>query len=109
MFLDKNFIGQKFKQYRKTAKLSQEETAEKAEIAEKHYGRLERGLCVPTLETFFKLINILNIPLSEFGYDYKKTENKTTNEIIKEIYLSEQEENQAYLEIIKSIKKLRGR
>ena len=61
MFLDKKFIGQKLKEYRKKASLSQEQVAEKTGLAEKHYGRLERGACMPTLETFFKLIEFLNI------------------------------------------------
>ena len=38
MFLDKKFIGQKLKEYRKKASLSQEQIAEKTGLAEKHYG-----------------------------------------------------------------------
>ncbi len=33
------FIGQKLKEYRKKASLSQEQIAEKTGLAEKHYGR----------------------------------------------------------------------
>lgn len=56
MFTDKVFIGKKIREYRKKLKLSQEYVAEKANISEKHYGRLERGSCTPTLENFFSII-----------------------------------------------------
>ena len=107
MFLDKKFIGQKFKEYRKKKGLSQEQLAEKAELALKHYGRLERGTCIPTLETFFKLVEILNIPITEFGIAIDKVENTNRNELIKEIYLSNEKEIKLYLNIIRSIKELK--
>ena len=107
MFLDKKFIGQKLKEYRKKASLSQEQIAEKTGLAEKHYGRLERGACMPTLETFFNLIGALNIPLSEFGVDSKDIGNKSRDELIREIYLSNTKEIDAYLNIIKTVKGLK--
>ena len=109
MFLDKKFIGQKFKEYRKKKGLSQEQLAEKAELALKHYGRLERGTCIPTLETFFKLVEVLNIPITEFGIDIEKVENTNTNrnELLKEIYLSNEKEIKVYLNLIRSIKELK--
>ena len=101
------FIGPIFKEYRKKAKISQEKLAEKVDLAVQHYGRLERGTCIPTLLTFFKIIETLNIPLSEFGVIVSDSENKLRKELIKEIYLSTPKELQAYLNIIKSIKNLK--
>ena len=80
-----HFLGKKFKEYRKKANLTQEELSEKIEIAEKHYGKLERGVFMPSLETFFKLIDTLKIPLSEFGIQIEKIENTNRDRIIKEI------------------------
>ena len=105
LFLDKNFLGKKFKEYRKKSGLTQEMLSEKIEISEKHYGQLERGSFSPSLETFFKLIEVLNIPLSEFGIKTNNIENKTRNELIKEIYTLNEQDIKLYLEIIKSIKK----
>ncbi len=87
MFFDKKFIGQKFKEYRKKLHYNQEKVAEKTGIAEKHYGRLERGTCMPTLETFFKIIDVLKIPLSEFGKISNLAEDDNRNNLIREIYL----------------------
>lgn len=105
MFYDKEFLGKKFKEYRKKANLTQEELSEKIEIAEKHYGKLERGVFMPSLETFFKLIDTLKIPLSEFGAEMEKTENTNRDKIIKEIYSSDNEELELYLNLIESVKK----
>ena len=107
MFLDKIFIGQKFKEYRKKSGLSQEKLAEKAELALKHYGRIERGTCIPTLLTFFKLVEILEIPLSEFGANYKEKNNKNKEELLKEIHSSNDKEIEVYLDVIKDIKRLK--
>jgi len=109
MSFDKELIGQKFKKYRKLAKLSQEQLAEKVDLAEKHYGRLERGLSLPALDTFFKITKVLNIPLSEFGFYIIETENNLRNQLLKTIFSSDDNELEAYLDIIKSIKKLRGK
>lgn len=107
MFLEKEFIGQKLKEYRGKLNISQEKLAEQVGITLKHYGRLERGTSVPALLTFFKLISALNIPLSEFGINTQKDDNENRNELIKEIYLSTTKEINAFLSIMKIVKSLK--
>ena len=111
LFLDKEFLGKKFKEYRKKVKLTQEDVSEKVDISEKHYGQLERGSFNPSLETFFKLVETLNIPLSEFGIKNKEcgNKNKVRDELIKEIYSSSDSEIELYMEFVKSIKKYKER
>ena len=104
IYCDKEFIGKKLKEYRKKAKLTQEELSERIEIAEKHYGKLERGVFNPSLETFFKLVEILNIPLDEFGLNNKIADNELRDNIIKEIYSSTNEEIELYLKLIQDVK-----
>lgn len=104
MFYDKEYLGKKFKEYRKKANLTQEELAEKIEIAEKHYGKLERGIFMPSLETFFKLIETLKIPISEFGMPINEIKNTNRDRLLKEIYSSDNEALELYLNIIESIK-----
>ena len=60
---------------------------------------------MPSLETFFKLIDTLKIPLSEFGAEMEETENTNRDKIIKEIYSSDNEELELYLNLIESVKK----
>ncbi len=105
MFYDKEFLGKKFKEYRKKANLTQEELSEKIGIAEKHYGKLERGVFMPSLETFFKLTDTLKIPLSEFGTQTSRIENTNRDRLLREIYSSSDNELELYLNIIDSIKK----
>ena len=106
IFYDKEFLGKKFKEYRKLAKMTQEELSEKVGIAEKHYGKLERGEFMPSLETFFKLVEVLEIPINEFGFkiDNSKNENTNREKLLKEIYSSNNAEIEFYLDFVKSLK-----
>lgn len=106
LFSDKAYIGKKLKEYRKKASLTQEETASLVNLDEKHYGKLERGIFSPGLETFFKLVKVLNIPLSEFAFDVEENENMIRKEILKEVFLANDRELAAYLNIIKTIRGL---
>ena len=108
VYCSKDFIGKKFKEFRKKAKLTQEEVSEKAEIDEKHYGKLERGIFSPSIETFFKIVKILKIPLNEFGISSQKndsTESEKRKRLLKEIYLFSEKETDFILDTIKSLKK----
>ncbi len=106
MNLDKEYIGKKLKEYRKKAKMTQEMVSNRIDIDEKHYGKLERGLFTPSLESFFKLINVLNIPLEEFDV-VEKQENDLKNSLIKEINLTNDNEIEVFFEILKAVKKLK--
>lgn len=106
MNLDKEYIGKKLKEYRKKAKMTQETVSNRIDIDEKHYGKLERGLFTPSLESFFKLINVLNIPLEEFDV-VEKQDNDLKNSLIKEINLTNDNEIEVFFEILKAVKKLK--
>lgn len=54
-------IGKRVKQFRISAKLNQNQLAERAEIDSNNLSRIERGLITPTLETVLKLSNALQI------------------------------------------------
>ncbi len=106
MNLDKKYIGEKLKEYRKKAKMTQEMVSNKIEIDEKHYGKLERGLFTPSLESFFKLINVLNIPLEEFEV-LKGKENGLKARLTRKINLADEKELVAFEEILGAIEKMK--
>lgn len=54
-------IGVKIREYRKKANLSLEKFAEILELSSTHIGNIERGAKMPTLQTFIKIINTLNV------------------------------------------------
>lgn len=110
MFLydDKEFLGKKIKQLRINAKLSQAELSEKIGMTEKNLSNIERGLQVPALNSFLKMLDVLNISLSEFGVSTTDVKNESRDELIKEIYLASPNEIKAYLNIIKTIKDIKG-
>ena len=49
---------------RTEAKLSQQELADKANIAQTYYSDIERGRCAPSLKVFSKLAAILDIDMN---------------------------------------------
>lgn len=67
MELDKKVIAQIIQSNRKKAKLTQAELAEKIGISEKHLSKIETGKYYPALDTFLKILEILNLTLGDFG------------------------------------------
>lgn len=109
MFLydDKEFVGKKIKQLRTNVGLSQAELSEKIGMTEKNLSNIERGLQYPALNSFLKLLDILNVSVSEFGVNI--INNSITPEkeqILKEIFLASNTELDAYSQIIKIIKNI---
>jgi DNA-binding XRE family transcriptional regulator len=67
VYNDKQFIAQKIRLFRKKAGLTQSELGEKIGITDKHICKIETGMYAPSVETFLKLVDVLNIDLQEFG------------------------------------------
>lgn len=84
MFItDKNFIGRKIKYFRKKKRITQAELAERVDLSEKHISKIEAGVHQPSVTTFFKIIEVLDIGLEEFGLSLKTTPNAMRDEIYK--------------------------
>lgn len=84
-FDDKIFIGQKIKYYRKKLNLTQSELAEMVDLSDQHMSRIESGCYMPSLKTFFALVNVLKIDLREFGFNTENFENPAKNKLINKI------------------------
>lgn len=70
----KQLIGKRIQDLRKSKKMSQEQVAEKMGISPKYLSSIERGKENPTLDTFIKLAESLNVELSEiFNYTGEKS------------------------------------
>ena len=102
---DKNKIGNKIKEYRKSRKLTQAELAEKVNLNEKQISRIEAGLNYPTYLTFAKIINVLSIDIDEFNINVEKKPNPLKKEIEKIIKNSTEYELKIYIEMLNSLKR----
>lgn len=102
---DKKFIGKIIKNARKKAKFSQAELAEKIDMNEKNLGNIERGEQYPLLNNFLRIIEALNLSLSDFGVNVKISDNPVLKNLISNILLSSQDDIILYSEIISLIKK----
>lgn len=68
MNFDKKYVAKVIQNARKNANLTQAELAEKIGISEKHLSKIETGKNYPALDTFIKILNILNLTLGDFGF-----------------------------------------
>ncbi|MBE6584106.1 MAG: helix-turn-helix transcriptional regulator [Ruminococcaceae bacterium] len=59
--LDSKTVGKVIRNYREKSNLSQDVVSGLADIGRTHLSAIERGVRKPTLETFFKLAEALNI------------------------------------------------
>ncbi len=70
----RGIFTENLKFYRKNAGLSQQELAEKCDIATNYLSEIERGLKFPSVELIERLSKELNIPAYLFFLDEKKSE-----------------------------------
>ena len=104
MDLDKKFIAKIIQEARRKAGLRQSELAEKIGISEKHLSKIETGKNYPALDTFLKILEVLNLTLSDFGLQYI-CEDHSTKKILQDIIdTSSQKQLGVYVDLIKAIR-----
>ena len=74
--LDAEIVGKVIQEYREKRVLSQEVVSGLADIGRTHLSAIERGIRKPTLETFFKISEALDIAPSEL---LRQIENEVGN------------------------------
>jgi len=67
--MDKEVLGARIRKLRKQRKMSMEGFAEKAKITPTFLGQIERGVKMPSLTTFVKIVNALGISPDVLLYD----------------------------------------
>ncbi len=105
MYINKEIVATVIQNARRKAKLTQAELAEKVGISEKHLSKIETGKNYPALDTFLKILDILNLTLGDFGL--QSTNNTCPNKIFLEkiINSSSQKQLDAYADIISALLK----
>ena len=61
----KRAIGSRLRGLRDAAEMTQAELAEHSEIATESYGRLERGVCFPSIPTLLRLSDALQVTVDQ--------------------------------------------
>ncbi len=104
MFIDKNHIGAKIKEFRKKKKLSQAQLAELTGLSDKHIGRIEAGKYFPNFINFLNIMNAVNLDFKTLGLEVDSNNSKELDELLKYIYASKENEISLYLRLIKAYK-----
>lgn len=105
MKLDKEIIGQKIKQRRIEKGISQEKLSEKIDISPRHMCTIENGNSFPSLETFVKIAQILDIDINDFFNLTPINNDKLRTEIYELIQTSSIPELQLIKDLIIAVKK----
>lgn len=77
-------IGQNIRKYRKEKKLKQEGLAEKCNLSSNYIGLLERGEKTPSLETFIRILNALEVSADLVLVDVLSTGYKVKQSMLEE-------------------------
>lgn len=87
-------VGQRLKRLREYYKLTQMQMAERADIDDKYYGRIERNESAPTVSVIEKICSGLDIPLVQFFMPQSK---ELSNDVSGEYHVQKtQAENMKY-------------
>lgn len=77
-------IGKNIRKYRLMKKFRQEDLAEKAGLTTNYIGMVERGEKIPSLETFIKILNALEVSSDMVLTDVLETGYTVKNSILNE-------------------------
>ena len=67
--MDKVFLGKAIRKQRKLQKMKSTDLAARAGISRTHLSQIEGGHKAPSMETFIKIVNILDVPADIFLRD----------------------------------------
>ncbi len=89
----KELLGKRIKELRHKTGMTQEEFADKINVAPRHVSRIENGINTPSIETLYKIAGILNVEIKElYNFNHLKDE-KYLKDDIKEILLKLEGDN----------------
>lgn len=105
MELDKKFIAQVIQDSRRKANLTQAQLAEKIGLSEKHISKIETGRYYPALDTFLKILDVLNLTLGDFGLNRFSVKYPNKQYLQKIIDNSSQKQIDTYVDVISALSK----
>ena len=75
-------------------------------MSEKNLGNIENGKQFPQINNFFRILEVLNLSVEDFGVNQKEKSDKIREDLIQSIYLLNDTELEIYLNILKYISQL---
>lgn len=103
MDITKEIIGKKIKQIRIEKGLSQEKLSEKIDISPRQMCTIENGNSFPSIETFVKISEVLEININDFFNLGKGQNNKLREEIYTLLQISTEKELRLIKDLIISV------
>ncbi len=101
--INKNLIGKKIQEARFKQGYTQEALAEAVEISSNYLSKVERGLNMLNADTLLRIIEVLNMELSDFQIFHKKIDNKTKRQFEELLSTCKDDDLHLLLEVSKTI------
>lgn len=105
VYCDKEYIAQIIQNARKQKGLKQSQLAEKVGISEKHLSKIETGKNYPALDNFLKMMEILNLSITELGLDNNDNISLKRQHLLKIINTSSEKQIEIYCDLIDAMQK----
>ena len=102
-YKDPKFVGKVLRNARKKAGLTQERLAEILNMSDKSIVGIENGKQFPLVKNFLHMIEVLNIPLGDFGINLNTEADLTKEKLIKIIYASTSIQAEKYLKAVEFV------
>ena len=102
---DKEYIAKVIQNARKRKGLKQSQLAENVGISEKHLSKIETGKNYPALDNFFKMVDVLNLSLNDFGVDSVESISSQKLQLQKIINTSSEKQLAMYVDMIDTLQK----
>lgn len=97
-------LGVLLKSSRRKKGLTQSEVADMVGVCNQHYSRIERGEYIPSLQTFFKLADVLDLEISNLDIPKDNKISSTMYEILGLLSSYNKTQQKAVLSFLKSMK-----
>lgn len=96
-------IGSLIKSKRKEKGFTQVTLAEKIGISALHCSRIERGECIPSLQTFLMIVEVLDLDISKLKLNTNDNVSSTMYEILRLLEKFNNTQQQAVLSFLKTM------
>lgn len=96
-------LGSLLKSLRIERGLKQSDVAERVGVSTQHYSRIERGEYIPSLQTFFSLVEMFDIDISKLKLKENNNISSTMYEILKLLEKFNNTQQQAVLAFLKTM------
>lgn len=103
MEMPKQLIGRTIRARRLELHLTQAELAEKLELDARYLQKIERGVCVPAIKTFYRIAHVLNLSLDQLFFPANNETSPTHAMLLRRIQECDEKQEKVLLATVNAM------